>query len=573
MRPASPGFVVRADRIQEVLENTNNRTVRRVKKPAAEALYQQAAIQEPVTSPAVKAPAAARVPLPASNSHRTDVQDMPETVLETVSVVLRRQVPIRGDEAPRSWFGGLPMMPENVPWPTSISRDQPQKGEFPLHFLAQLSCADLPEDLWGGLGPRSGWLLFFFDPNSCEPESGGEGYRVIYTKTLGVERQAPADLGPVYDGTYSGPQYRHLEGVDAIPDTWRRWPVDFVTVPNRVIEDSGFARVTPEHFEETLYPGQEHCESERPPVPEPFTQQMILAVLTSIETRLGKHPLKPALPDTALDGLRDADVFQTLKIDTPDLKEKILALESSLQAFGDPDVEGTEIDDARDRLADLKDRLESGLRLTALMDRYPSADSLLDYQRDTGSANNRWREGALRDLRDMIDQVRSQDPDNAVSPHDWASIKTYLQETGTSFFNFFDLGQVRDPGSRYSALEKKVSLWDLYDPGYVQLWEFVADYHADPERRNLIPPETLRGFEPYWRRLCQNRPHRVGGEFDALQSSPRAGPTDRVLLLHLAGDVAMNWTWGDAGIVYFWISPQDLASGRFENTEAVLECY
>lgn len=571
LRPASPGFVVRADRIQDVLENTNNRTVRRVKKPAAEVLSRQAAVlQEPVAASAFDPPELTSAPI------QTDVQDAPDTVLETVSVVLRRQVPIRGDEAPRSWFGGLPMMPENVPWPTSISRDQPQKGEFPLHFLAQLSCADLPEDLWGGLGPRSGWLLFFFDPNSCEPESGGEGYRVIYTKALGAERQAPADLGPVYDGTYSGPQYRHLEGVDAIPDTWRRWPVDFVTVPNTVVEDGDFARVTPEHFEKTLYPGEAQSDSERPPVPDPFTQRMVLAVLKSIETRLGKQPLKPALPDTVLDGLRDADVFQALKVDTSDLEEKIGALQTSLQNFGEPDdaeIDSKEVDDAKNRLADLKDRLESGLRLTALLARYPSAEALQDYQRDAGTANNSWRESALRDLRDMIGQVRSQDLDRSVTPTDWDNIKNYLQETGTRYFNFFDLGQLRDPSSRYSALEKKVTLWDLYDANYVQLWEFVADYYSDPGRRALIPAETLRGFEPYWRQLRQNRPHRVGGEFDALQSSPKAGPTDRLLLLHLAGDVAMNWTWGDAGIVYFRISPQDLATGSFENTEAVLECY
>jgi hypothetical protein len=36
------------------------------------------------------------------------------------SVILRRQVPIRFDEEPRSWLGGLPRMPAEVDWP----RDQ-----------------------------------------------------------------------------------------------------------------------------------------------------------------------------------------------------------------------------------------------------------------------------------------------------------------------------------------------------------------------------------------------------------------------------------------------------------------
>ena len=73
-------------------------------------------------------------------------------VKESVSVVLRRQVPVRFDEEARSWLGGLPKMPAGTEWP----RAKPKK---PLHFVAQLDCASLPQELWGGLGPREGWLL------------------------------------------------------------------------------------------------------------------------------------------------------------------------------------------------------------------------------------------------------------------------------------------------------------------------------------------------------------------------------------------------------------------------------
>src|SRR5262249_9741386 len=58
------------------------------------------------------------------------------------SVILRRQVPIRFDEPPRSWLGGLPRMPGNIRWPrTGI------KGR-PLPFIAQIACADLPKQIW-----------------------------------------------------------------------------------------------------------------------------------------------------------------------------------------------------------------------------------------------------------------------------------------------------------------------------------------------------------------------------------------------------------------------------------------
>ncbi|WP_172670724.1 DUF1963 domain-containing protein [Labrenzia sp. DG1229] len=491
----------------------------------------------------------------------------PIEVQETVSVVLRRQVPIRADESPRSWFGGSPMMPENVPWPRSLSRDHPQRGEFPLHFLAQLRCSDFPEDLWSGLGPREGWLLFFVDPNSSGPEGDGQGYRVLHTQALGVERALPQDLGTVHDGTFSGPNYGYLEETDEIPKTWRRWPVDFVTVPNRLFEDeNGVERVTPDHFAGTLYAGQEVSDAERPPVPDPFTERMALAVLTSIRTRLGKHPLKPEWNDEVIEGLMNPDAFASLKKDIPALKQTLEELRNSLQDDGDPGDEETEAKGERIQKLEVELRCQS--RLAAVLDRYPSADSLKDYRDAVVRANHAWRMEALRDLENIIDQVSSSDRNRVLTKDEWPEIQKYLKQTRTSYFRFH-----RNGNGDFFAFEREISLWDFYNKNYVQLWEFVADYYVDPERRDSIPTTVSNAFEPYWRKLYDNRPHRVGGEIDALQSNPSAGPTDSLLLLHLASDNAMNWVWGDAGIVYFRISPQDLATGRYENAGAMLECF
>src|SRR5262249_53582743 len=56
-------------------------------------------------------------------------------VVESVSVVLRRQVPVRFDEPPRSWIGGLPMMPDSTEWPLGPTMDYPERGRTPLHFI------------------------------------------------------------------------------------------------------------------------------------------------------------------------------------------------------------------------------------------------------------------------------------------------------------------------------------------------------------------------------------------------------------------------------------------------------
>ena len=60
---------------------------------------------------------------------------------DPISAVLRRQVPVRFDETARSWLGGLPQMPDDIPWPRGGEKN------WPMHFAAQIYCADLPDRL------------------------------------------------------------------------------------------------------------------------------------------------------------------------------------------------------------------------------------------------------------------------------------------------------------------------------------------------------------------------------------------------------------------------------------------
>ncbi|MEM9798595.1 MAG: DUF1963 domain-containing protein [Pseudomonadota bacterium] len=53
----------------------------------------------------------------------------------------------------KSWIGGTPTLPNGMDWPEAA-------GE-PMAFLAQIYLPDLPEMIWGGLGPRAGSLAFF----------------------------------------------------------------------------------------------------------------------------------------------------------------------------------------------------------------------------------------------------------------------------------------------------------------------------------------------------------------------------------------------------------------------------
>ena len=67
---------------------------------------------------------------------------------------------IRPGPSEAGWFGGEPMLPSDVAWP--------QIDGVPLDFLAQIDLAKIPPNIWSGLGPRDGHLVFFGHPDKCK---------------------------------------------------------------------------------------------------------------------------------------------------------------------------------------------------------------------------------------------------------------------------------------------------------------------------------------------------------------------------------------------------------------------
>jgi hypothetical protein len=103
--------------------------------------------------------------------------------------------------------------------------------------------------------------------------------------------------------------------------------------------------------------------------------------------------------------------------------------------------------------------------------------------------------------------------------------------------------------------------------------EIVADYYVDAKRKALIPPALVQTFEPHWRGLVENRPHRMGGYHDGLQSDAVSGPTKQLLLFQIASDDAMNWCWGDVGAYYIFVEADDLEKLDFSKAQITLECH
>ena len=232
---------------------------------------------------------------------------------EPLVVRLVPQVPMRDVERPRSWFGGAPAMAEHIPWPVIDGRN--------ANFLAQISCADLPGDLWDGLGPRAGWLVFFIHPTDYASH-------VLHASELGPWRQGPEDLS--IDGWSSSLPYAksQLKPFDA----WPRWPVDLVALrpgdpdPRRQghseasheVYKRGFDLASPEH--------------------RPFDRATTLEMLDIAETRLVEYlakdlitPLRQQL-EQALDRLAVAEAAPEPPGNLAELRERATTLPALIEA-------------------------------------------------------------------------------------------------------------------------------------------------------------------------------------------------------------------------------------------------
>lgn len=129
---------------------------------------------------------------------------------EAVVVRLQPQIPLRDADHPRSWLGGGPAMAETVAWPVV-------DGEA-TRFIGQICCADLPADLWGGLGPRAGWLALFIHPKRVV---------ALHLDELGPWRACRGEPGEDLWLPYLA--RKGYPGVAPMRER-PRWPVDLVAV-------------------------------------------------------------------------------------------------------------------------------------------------------------------------------------------------------------------------------------------------------------------------------------------------------------------------------------------------------
>ncbi|EBA10963.1 DUF1963 domain-containing protein [Roseobacter sp. CCS2] len=118
-----------------------------------------------------------------------------------------------------SWLGGLPILGD-TPWP----RDELGRA---MHHLAQIDLGTVPNPLLPEGMPTTGAMAFFMTTATDGPRNG----KVIYLPTIGnTATEPPRDLVPIYDGPNWG-YYVKGHARENAPDTFPRWPVEFVLLP------------------------------------------------------------------------------------------------------------------------------------------------------------------------------------------------------------------------------------------------------------------------------------------------------------------------------------------------------
>jgi uncharacterized protein YwqG len=107
-----------------------------------------------------------------------------------------------------------------------------------------------------------------------------------------------------------------------------------------------------------------------------------------------------------------------------------------------------------------------------------------------------------------------------------------------------------------------------------------AEFASSYERRQGPPMSEANhhflGYSENIQNDMQLQAHLVsngagaGGE---IAEDLKSGASDWVLLLQLDSDPSANLSWGDAGMLYFWIPRQDLRDRRFDRVWAILQCF
>lgn len=135
------------------------------------------------------------------------------------SVILTPAVPLPACDAV-GWFGGAPSLPNEVEWP--------EVAGTPLCFVAQINLAQLPQNIWSGVGPRHGYFSFFVHPTDVKA-------KVLHVDGALSKRQGPS---PVSSNWFRN----HYDKRPPVSEYFPQWPVQLIGNVGQLPEPAGWRK-------------------------------------------------------------------------------------------------------------------------------------------------------------------------------------------------------------------------------------------------------------------------------------------------------------------------------------------
>ncbi|SDE21702.1 DUF1963 domain-containing protein [Rhodospira trueperi] len=419
---------------------------------------------------------------------------------ERAAIYLRRVWPL-GSEAPgHSHLGGLPSLPPHVPWPRGRSTGQP------LHFLAQIDCAEMPSVPTDTPLPPDGLLLFFGDIDEemlWMDDEPGDRTRVLYVPAPQrvAEKQAVPDDMPDIGHAYQKMGGGHARvGVKTYP----AWPVTGHAIRSFPVDPSGrsadLETLALEMFAAEL-------KAHLPPPSKDFSKQIVGA--------------ERVMDEETADWARDAEgnVVRKPHLNAP---------------FAE--------DDAFPWCGAVMSEFATALE-TECASKIAYESQFLD---DRAGARSSEHQAKLSGLQDRLEQIQAfapvlrslpdcdrPDPDLSARVIHWILTELNAQEANTALL----------------CAVKRVAQRAVFD----------ADLRA------VLPPLALEVVDRWIRPSVGQSEHVMLG-YPQAKTNFTTG--EGVRLLVLDSDYGTDFMFCDCGVVEFYIDPDDLAARDFSRASA-----
>ena len=407
----------------------------------------------------------------------------------------------------KNWFGGLPRISPDQ-WPRDPATD------IPLHFLAWIDLSDLPAGQWPTGLPENGALAFF-----CDTDFDGRvgASRVIFEPepTRFPPCEPPEGTPPLYGEEASHYHFPEFENLDVAPRHFNRWPIELIREGpvNREAGEVG------RYFHVSKL-------DNAPPAWE-AVRRLCRQFGQQLERWSGYHDALPRRDRQKLMSYRTPYMF----------------------------------DFARAKLGRLLQRLRGkvdfsmGGQTYRIYNTHRWETSL--EERDRALMDLRYHERGRAEFflaRPEVEDVLSRLAAAAAENERWQRIPATLHDKILSFLREAKIARICDTDLRDSWRRCVIDMATMPREVFDRL---------SPELKDGI----ARTCAPDWAKFYRHQIFGTGLNIQGAVDENRG----QVMLLQLSSDQMLRWEWGDAGVLQFWISLDDLGEQRFDRCYMTME--